>query len=386
MLILLFLVLTSLYVTGIGYLLNHWLRIPRVKAQKEVFPSGLELSVVIVVRNEQENIVELLNDLEGQSLAKSAFEVLVVNDHSTDSTCSLIQELAPRLSFQLKLFHLSELGKKAGLELGIRKAAGRIIAVTDGDCRLSKDWLLSILNSFLYNKAVFVSGPVTFSAERNLFQKIQTVEFASLVGSGAALLRAGKPGMCNAANMAFLKEAFEQVNAFQANRHIPSGDDEFLLQAIYRQFPGKVHYLKNSSAVVRTRAQESWADFYQQRKRWAGKWRLHKNPWIALTAGGVFIFHASWVLLLISILMSLSWKTSLLWVPSVGFFFAAVLIKFWSEYLFLQIVLESMNKKLLLLPFLVLQLLYPFYVVFFGIAVNFGSFSWKGRTYKYTNT
>ena len=386
MLIIVFTILTGLYLLGMGYLFYHWKTIRPLPATMMELPEGLLISVVVVVRNEEDHIKDLLNDLANQSIKPESFEVIVVNDHSSDHTCLWVEKLGYSLPLNLRLYHLSsDFGKKAGLELGVKRATGRYIAVTDGDCRISPNWLLTLFNTFYSRNAVFISGPVAFAGETGLFEKLQGIEFASLVGSGAALLQAGKPGMCNAANMAFVKAVFEEVGGMLASLHIPSGDDEFLLQSIFKYYPKQVFYLKSKEAIVATKAQENWKLFYQQRKRWAGKWRLHKNPFVALTALGVFFFHLSWIIFFLIVLrdqltVGLSSNNPLLF-----YFFIGALFKFGTEFLFLQIVLKSLNKKLLLWPFIVLQLLYPVYVLIFGIAVNFGSFSWKGRTYKYTN-
>lgn len=375
MLIVLCFSLSLLYLGAVGFLFYSWNRIERPGAQETLRRTEAPfVSVIVVVRNEAMHIRNLLSDLDSQDFNSKGYEVMVVDDHSSDKTADIVREMKAGLSFKLRLIKLTNgFGKKAGLEEGISLAAGEVILVTDGDCRLPAGWISSMASSFLRKKAAFVSGPVTFSAEEGLFEKMQTVEFASLVGSGAALLESGWPAMCNAANMGFRREVFQEVGGYSRNRHIPSGDDEFLLQAVYQLYPQQVFYLKDPKAVVHTRPQVSYAAFYHQRKRWAGKWRLHKKPAVALSALALFAFYASWLFLAVAMLV----KGLLL------FFFAAALLKFAFEYLFLRSVLQSFNKKLGWSPFIILQLIYPFYVLFFGLAVNFGSFKWKGRTYKY---
>lgn len=375
MILLLYYLLAVGYAAALLLLYFYWQGIrPAARSQPK---EALSVSVVVVIRNEENNIEALLRDLECQSYGKQHFEVIIVNDHSTDSSCWLVEKAMERASIHLRLLHLTgDQGKKAGIELGIRKAAGEVIAVTDGDCRVPEHWLSTIARAFATQDAVFTAGPVTYQGERSFFEKLQTVEFASLVGTGAAMLYAGKPGMCNAANMAFSKKAYLAVGGYTGNRHIPSGDDEFLLQALNDYRPGKAFFLKGKDALVQTAAQAGWSDFYQQRKRWAGKWRLHRRPSVAVTAIGLFLFYACWLVLSVAVCLQQ---------PFV-YFFTGALIKLGVEFLFLQTVLQSFGKKLPGLPFILLQLLYPVYVLFFGIAVNFGSFSWKGRTYKYANT
>lgn len=375
MMLFLYYLLATAYAAALLLLYYYWQKIEPV--EKPQHQAALQLSVIVVMRNEETTIEALLQDLDRQSCLKEFFEVIIVNDHSTDRSCRLVEAFMANTSMKLRLLHLKEgQGKKAGLILGIKEAAGELIAVTDGDCRVSQHWLATIAHAFETRQAVFTSGPVSYTGEQTLFEKLQTIEFASLVGTGAAMLKAGQPGMCNAANMAFSKEAYEAVGGYYGNSHIPSGDDEFLLQAFYQYAPDKLFFLKGTNALVLTGAQEKWSAFYQQRKRWAGKWHLHHQPSVAITAIGLVFFHASWLLLSASMLLYYPFP----------YFFAGALIKLGTEFLFLHSVLQSFGKKMTYLPFVLLQILHPLYVLFFGIAVNFGSFSWKGRTYKYANT
>lgn len=368
----LFLLLAALYSL---LLLWAWFRWSRMKA-----PAGpplnsgeLFLSVVVVVRNEEKNIGQLLTDLWGQRYPADSWELLLIDDHSHDGTIQLARKMAEESPVPVRLLQMKEgEGKKKGLQWAIRQVKGEAVVVTDGDCRVGPQWLESYARQFGQG-SVFISGPVTFRAEKSLFEKMQTIEFASLVGAGAVLLDAGKPGMCNAANMGFRVQAYQEAEASRSDYGIPSGDDEFLLQAIHHKHPGRLFFLKSREAVVHTYAQPGWSSFFQQRKRWAGKWRHHRQPAPVGTALLVFTFHVCWLALLACLAVQGCWE----------YFFAGAFVKFLAEYLFLYTVLHSFGKKTEWLPFVLLQLLHPAYVLFFGLAVNFGSFRWKGRTYNY---
>ncbi|WP_017732896.1 glycosyltransferase [Nafulsella turpanensis] len=374
MLTIAYLSILFLYSLATGLLYYWWRQIETPGVEEP--QSSLFLSVIVVIRNEEANIQNLLADLEKQQYAPSGFEVIVVDDHSTDASFSLVEQVAEKSHLSIRLFRLEDAaGKKAGLSLGVHQAKGEVVLVTDGDCRLPSGWLQSYGRSFANADVRFVSGPVTFCESKNFFAQLQTIEFASLVGTGAAFLKAGFPGMCNAANMAFRKNAYLEAEHSRTDFHIPSGDDEFLLQAIYNKYPRQVYFLKSREAVVQTIPQPDWKAFVQQRKRWAGKWRLHRKPAVAATALSLFLFYTAWIGLLLNLLLSGQWFL----------FFGGVLLKFSIELLFLQAVMGLMGKKIPWLALIFLQLVYPFYVLYFGVAVNFGSFSWKGRTYKYAS-
>jgi len=376
--------LTLIYCSLVLWLWYHWRNIP-VASPDLLHKSAVSLTIVVVVRNEAQNISNLLTDLDQQCWpcgllwSPEQLEVIVVDDHSEDGTPLLVKQYAAtNYSLTLKKLELPNdfVGshKKLALSQAIALAKGKVILTTDGDCRVMPQWA-SLMVSHLYAKgAVLVSGPVVFSGERNFFQRLQTVEFASLIGTGAASMEAGHPNMCNGANLAFSKEAFMHVGGYHGSMHIPSGDDEFLLQKLLLRYPQQLAFLKNKQAVVETQAQPDLISFYHQRKRWAGKWKLHKKVNTALLALFIFTFHTS---LLVGAWLVIHQKLS--WLA----FCALLICKASVEYAMLNDVLKNLGKKLRLLNFMTLQLIYSAYAVFFGIVANFGGYQWKAR--RYTN-
>jgi len=374
--------LTLMYCLLTLWLWYHWRRI-RVFSPKENQRVHTSVSVIIPVRNEAANITQLLEDIDqqywpdGKLLEASQLEVIVVDDHSEDQTEILVQNFeAKHVSLKLLKLQLPEgfagSHKKLALGQAIAQASGEVILTTDGDCRVRPQWVSSVLLFMQQQNAELVSGPVTFGREHNLFQQLQTIEFASLIGTGAACMQAGFPNMCNGANLAFRREAYCEVGGYEGSMHIPSGDDEFLLQKVFRRYPSRIAFIKNPQAIVQTTAQPDLISFYHQRKRWAGKWKLHKKASTALLALFIFGFHA---LLLITGLMALQGAF-----PGLVFF-SLILGKASVEFLLLRAVLRQMDKKLHVPNFMLLQLIYSAYAVFFGIVANFGSYKWKARRY-----
>ena len=380
--VLFFSVLSVLYCALVLWLYLHWVRIPIFTPTAN--PSGKappSLTVVIPVRNEAATILSLLQDLARQtdSLGTSfSFEVIVVDDASTDDTAQLISDFQRSAPYKLHLLSLEVPSgfvgshKKLALRQAIATALGEIIVTTDGDCRVGPLWLSTIQHFFAQHQPVFLSGPVTFCNEKSLFERLQTVEFASLIGTGAACLQAGYPTMGNGANLAFSRNAFYEVGGYEGTLHIPSGDDEFLLQKMFCRYPNRLAFLKQSEATVRTYAQKTISEFYQQRKRWASKWKLHRNYYIAALAIFIFTYHVSGLVVSILTIANLyPWRVLL----------AQLFPKILLEYLFLQSVLMLMKKRLHLAYFLLMQLIYAPYAVFFGMRANFGGYTWKNRTY-----
>lgn len=343
------------------------------------------ISVIIPVRNEAENILAILQDIAQQKISEeeafptAGFEVFVVNDHSDDYTAQLVKEYQSNCSYQLHLLELrlplnfAGSHKKMAIAQAVGKAKGDIIVTTDGDCRVGMYWLATLGRFFHKQQPALVSGPVVFHQEKNLFHRLQTIEFASLIGTGAASMHAHKPNMCNGANLAFTKEAFYRVGGYEGSMHVPSGDDEFLMQKIFQKYPRRVFFIKSQGAVVYTHAKMSLKEFYYQRRRWAGKWKLHKNKSITVLAVFIFFYHCSFLTVVVmAITDQYSWL--ILWIQ--------LLPKIGLEFFFLRDILQFMKKRMFTLNFILLEFIYSAYVVFFGICANFGSYTWKNRQYK----
>jgi biofilm PGA synthesis N-glycosyltransferase PgaC len=337
------------------------------------------VSVVISVRNEADNIARLLRALEAQDFPKDRFEVIVVDDHSGDNTMEIVQEFAAETVLRITTDSLSDVGKvghafkKAALLAGIAKANGELLAMTDGDCWMGEGWLRSMVRVFANPTTMFAAGPVTLAENRSLFSKIQSLEFSSLIGSGAAMIRLGYPLMCNGANLTFRKSAFEEVGGYDGFQHHPSGDDVFLMQKMHFQYGGGVVFVNDAAAMVHTDAVKSVAQLVSQRRRWASKWRLYplKGSWIL----PVFLFiHYLGVILLL--LLGIAGSIA---IPTVALLLVGKAV---LDFVLLWKVRSFFHLPVRIGVFLLAELVYPFYAIGIGVLVHFGFWNWKGRKHK----
>lgn len=372
-----------LYVFFLIYALIIWLSMDNSIKKTDSYLFQEKITVLIPVRNEAATIRLLLEDLNEQSLSPSQFEVIVLDDYSTDETASLVRSFFPQARFPLRIIQpiptpFSRYSpKKQAITQGVAAAEGTIILTTDGDCRVGPRWVEAYARFYAQTKAVFVAGPVTFASPNlsPLATKINTwmqvVEFASLIGSGACAIAVKKPNMCSGANLSYTKEAFHAVNGYQGNEEIASGDDEFLLHKMAAHFPENFFFIKNQDAIVETAAHQNWASFYHQRKRWASKWKQYQS--ILPTVLAIFIFwvNVSSIYLVINGLLHDFWGIGSFLLSSRWIF----------EGIFLTFILQFLKKKRAI-PFIPLvQLIYPFYVLFFGIIVQKkSSYIWKDRS------
>jgi poly-beta-1,6-N-acetyl-D-glucosamine synthase len=320
------------------------------------------ISVIIPVRNEKHNITRLRDSLLAQDYTN--YQIIFIDDHSTDNTLTFIQSLAdPRIHVYPNIGH----GKKKAITQGVSRSEGSIVVTTDADCTHASSWLKSINRYFQQGDVVLLAGPVVMGQNKSIFSNMQSIEFASLIGSAAATTALGIPTMCNGANLAYRKEVFEAVNGYEGNDHIPSGDDEFLMRKILNKFEGRMRFATMSEAIVTTEAQPNLSSFFSQRVRWASKWKHNSSISTILLA--IFI-----VISQIATIVCFFLLTSVSILPVV-----ALICKFVVEFIFLFSVCRFFKIRWHWLAFLLLQILYPFYVVFTGLASNFWSYSWKQR-------
>lgn len=328
-------------------------------------------SIIIPFRNEEENIKALIASLGNQNFPRECFEVILVDDHSEDSSTELVKTMADAGQISISLLRLQgQSGKKSALLHGIKSAKGSVVITTDADCTVEPNWLRSFASHYELSDVQMVFGPVTFKDESSLFEKIQIIEFASLIGTGASSLALGMPNMCNGANLSFRKASFFEVGGYKDNENIASGDDEFLMHKFASRYGDKVCFNKSRDAIVHTKAHKSAKAFFYQRKRWAGKWRYYASLKTIGLALFIFLFNAAFITALALCIINASHYFWLL-IP--------LLSKVFLEGFFLYLILKFLKKRLNIALFIFLQFTYPIYVIIFGIAANFGKYTWKGR-------
>ena len=335
--------------------------------------SLLTFSVLIAARNEAENLPQLLRDLAAQTLPAARFEVLIADDHSTDATAALVAAATEETGIAVRLIGLpkTQTGKKAALQAALQAARAPWLVCTDADCRLSPGWLAAY-GALLARQpqANFISGPVLLTGPNTFFTTLMGLEFAGLVGVGAACLARQQPTMCNGANLAYRRAAFEAVGGYADNAHLASGDDEFLLHKIHAAFPGTTHFLVDSAAIARTAAPLTLRALLRQRVRWASKWRHYHRA--APRRLALLVLGAN-VALAAGATAAIFWPGLWLWVV------AAWVLKLGADAWFLGPVLRFFGQRKWLWGLLPLQLLYAPYALAVGAAGWRGGYEWKGR-------
>jgi len=330
-------------------------------------------SIVIAARNEEARISRCLNSVLLQDYPGDQYEVIVVNDRSTDNTRAVVEAILPRKK-NLKLINVAECPegvspKKNALAQGIREATGEIILFTDADCIVPRTWARTVNGHFTPDIAA-VAGLTTYFRPASmppLFWGLQAMDFFSHSVVSAAAMGAGLPINTNANNFAVRKELFHRLEGFRKVADIVSGDDDLILQALTKGGGAKAEYAPEKGAAVETEPTLTLKGVWEQRKRWSSK-TVYYNRKQALVLSGVFIYYLS---ILTGILLSPFKPQIFPWVAG------AFLFKTALDFTLAFRGMRMFGKTNLLRYFLPLAFLHiPFIVFacFFGI---FGKFAWK---------
>ncbi len=348
-----------------GYLIG-WIRLKQYKFNS--LKKNIPVSIVVACRNEENNIQYLLKSLHKQKYPKELIQILLINDHSDDQTRNIISDyIKDKSNFNLLDLPKTQTGKKAALMFGIQNSRYETIITTDADCHMDSNWLDSMCTYYYHHKPVLLSGPVEITKSKSLSSEFQSLEFASLIASGAGAIGIHKPIMCNGANLLFEKSLYLESNK---KHDFASGDDIFLMLAAKKIAREKIHFLKSKDAIVYTKALKTFNEFINQRIRWVSKSKAYRDFDIIFT---------SFVVALVNVILSVNLIGAVFNQTLLIHFIILLSIKSIFDFIFLFIFLQFFHRKNLLWLFIPTQIIYPFYIsisVFLGLV---GKFRWKNR-------
>lgn len=338
--------------------------------QQESAPE-IFFSIIVPARNEDKRISECLKSILNQNYAAGQFEILVIDDNSTDNTVKLAS-----LFDKVKVISLTEneQGKKTAIEKGVQAAKGEHIVITDADTIRGEYWLKGLSKKNQQSETTLLTGPVLYKIEKNnFFEHFQYFDQIAMTGIAASSLGSGKSEMANGANMVFKKSFFEKAKPFESNKDFPGGDDIFLLLKALEK-DEKVAYSFDYKTIVFTFCAENFKSFFNQRKRWIAKSKLLGEKRIFITLTLVYFFH---LMILASLVFSIFNPIFL------QVFLVMFLLKSIADYLFISAVAKHFKENLNILLYPFIQILHIVYVLIAGVFSISGNFEWKERKYDF---
>lgn len=335
------------------------------------------VSVVVPARNEADDIESCLDSLRACNYPNDRYEIVVVDDFSTDGTAERVKarqpagvDPAPNDGI-VRLVEMSEATSHNGnhkpeaVAHGVEAADGDVILTTDADCTVSPGWIRSMVRHCT-PETPFVAGPVAYEHEDLFLPRLQALELMGLVAYGAGTLGLSLPTFCNSANVAYRRDVIDAQNT------IPNGaaQDELLLQHIAYETRREVAFNPDPDAVVTTEPAPSFSAYLRQQARWAhmglrypylapralvvGLWFTHT---VLLLAGAVALALPAWRQPFLLAFLGKMGADALLAIPAVRHFRQGNLPR------------SAVSTELLLL----------LAVPLVGILGTFGSVEWKGR-------
>lgn len=314
---------------GASFIRSH-----KAKAESSV----ADVSLVIVFRNEAENLPSLLALLHKYA---DDCEFVFVDDGSTDGGGELIEKHLPSAI----LLTQKPLGKKVGLRKAMEICSKKFIATLDADVTPTPGWL-GQMRAYAEN-ADYVAGPVLpQSSKESFFSLMLSLEWLSLQAMTEASIHAHYPLMSNGANSIFTKDLWEQAQLVREDEALASGDDVFLLEAAV-MLDKRVRHASVREAAVFTEVPQSLQALWRQRSRWASKTPSYQRLFPKIIAFLVFF---------VCLMQIFAWAISVkLWLM-------VWMIKLFTDYAVLNKISKKYHQSQFMRYYLITALFYPLYV------------------------
>jgi len=212
-----------------------------------------KVSVLVPAHNEEELLLETIKSILSVDYDKHDYEVIVVDDGSTDNTYNIVSSLAKRYN-NLKVFKKQNGGRASALNEGLRHASGKFILITDADTLVDESWISEMESSLEH-----------FDVVQGACYGVETKYFLERVQKASSLLSfkySRKRYRAVGANFGFSREVFEKAGFFDENTVHPTS--YFLSSAKKAGF--SIHF--NPLSIVYTQYTYNLINFLKQKLRW----------------------------------------------------------------------------------------------------------------------
>lgn len=335
-----------------------------------------KVSVIVAVRNEETNIATLLEHLLNQSYPKEQYEIIIVDDGSTDDTSDIIKSIAKNEG-RIKYLKVDDIPagwapKKWALSQGVKMSSGEILLFTDADCTMGTSWITQIINCFADRQIGMVAAPSPFQNGNSMWNRMLLLDSIGQDALTAGGLSRNLPLTISGRNLAVRRTVFDSVKGYEGIQSFISGDDDLMMHKIVHH-GFKLHFCLLSEAEVKSPPPSNFKAFVQQRLRFASKGKSYFNlPFVS--------HHFRWILILI-------------YLTNLGVVLGQVITLFssnqtWLLPWFLKIAgdgiliykyTSTLKRPFDIPAFLLTEIWHSLYVVVLGILGSFLPVSWKGR-------
>jgi len=325
------------------------------------------ISIVIAARDEEHRILPCLQSLEKLNYPDDKFEIIFVDDHSRDNTAEVIKSFSNKHQ-NWKIIRLNKTstqlrGKKNALQNGISHSKGDIIFTTDADCIVPPNWLKIMCGYFKPGVSMVLGCSPLIHSKKSYFRLLQFDNLFSAIAS-AATVKLGYPFTSVGRNMAYRKDAYENVGGFLSLKKFKSGDDIHLTGRFRYNNDGLIDFCAEEESFVRTHIPSTDLEVFQQQIRKNSK--TFQLSGLSITVMlTILIYYFS--IILIPILLP-SWLS--VWI-------ILLVIKMLMEFIPLRNAAKIFKQNNLIPIIFIMQIIYPLYIIIFSIIGTFQFYHWK---------
>ena len=204
---------------------------PKFNKSKSDKFSLLNISIIIAFKNEENNLASLFSSLQGMIYPIDKYEVILVDDDSSDNSFQKAIELSnSKPNYHVFRVHDKKYpGKRGALDFGISNAKYPYILITDADCMPAQKWLIGYSEHFSL-KFDMLFGLAPFQQNRGLVNAISCFENLRSSILTFSFARLNLPYSAAARNFGFTISAFKRLGGFGNTLETPSGDDDLLIR------------------------------------------------------------------------------------------------------------------------------------------------------------
>jgi len=365
---------TAIYSGVLGTFMIGLRRLPRNgRVSHEKWPT---VSIIVPARNEAEVLELTLKSLLAQNYSGD-WEIVVVDDRSTDSTPAILAILAQSES-RIKVLTITEKNppspKKNALAKGIAASKSEIIVTTDADCTYGSGWLQGMV-SYMTEQVGVVAGLTIFDLPSDsvpIWQKVQWLDFFVQNFLAAGSMGLNHPASCNGSNLAFRREVYQKISGWGNHARIVSGDDVLFAQRVGLETDWQVVFAPSPETVVRSLPVETFRELMHQRLRWASKGLTYRGSMLTFLFG----IYAYYLCLIASPFIAYFYPSSAPWI--LGILLGKTLV----DFVVVRQGCAVFRQERLLPYFMPFALFQTFFVPYFGIAGLLLPYRWKGDWYR----
>lgn len=332
------------------------------------------VSVIVAARNEEDLISGCLHSLLAQDYPAERFEVVVVDDHSTDATSDAAERAGANQPVPLRVLRAPECPhgvgpKKNALTFGIEHSAGDVLLFTDADCRVPRGWIRAMVAHY-DDETGAVTGAVFPAGQAGLGGSLAWLERLLIHYAAAAAVGWGSPASASGGNLSYRRAAYNQLGGI-ARSDISSGDDDLMVQAIARA-GWRVRFASGGDSVVTEARTPKAAHRFNAAVRHQSAATCYPWHWRAAFALSIVASALTVFTVVAAVSGLVAW-----WLVAAAFG-VRMLIEAPAAGLFAR----KLSARLTAARFFLGEILLPFYLLLRAAAAMVPRYSWRGRMHE----